>query len=218
MKHKNIVYLLEDDSDIGEVVECALSINGIESRTFTRIQQLYVALKETVPAVCILDIMLPDGSGLDALQYVKRNYPDVKCVMLTAIGQEVDKVRGLNLGADDYIVKPFGVLELVARINVQLRANPTDGNTLVMENLEIDKDTMSVTLNGQKLDLNKKEYQLLCYCADNAGKVLTREQMLEAVWGYDAGETRTVDNHVARLRKLGLHFETVFGVGYKFIV
>lgn len=214
----NTVFLLEDDQDIGEVVQCALDINSIRCRVFTEIKQLYMALKETVPEVCLLDIMLPDGSGLDALQYIKRNYSGVKCIMLTALGQEVDKVKGLNLGADDYIVKPFGVLELVARVNVQLRSQQSTGNILTVGALVIDKDTMSVQLNGNVLELNKKEYQLLCYCVENIGKVLSREQMLEAVWGYDVGETRTVDNHVARLRKLGFRFETVFGVGYKFVV
>lgn len=214
----NTVFLLEDDQDIGEVVQCALDINSFRCRVFTEIKQLYMALKETVPEVCLLDIMLPDGSGLDALQYIKRNYSSVKCIMLTALGQEVDKVKGLNLGADDYIVKPFGVLELVARVNVQLRSKQSTGNILTVGSLVIDKDTMAVQLNGNVLDLNKKEYQLLCYCVENIGKVLSREQMLEAVWGYDVGETRTVDNHIARLRKLGFRFETVFGVGYKFVV
>ena len=134
--------------------------------------------------------------------------------MLSALGSELDKVRGLNLGADDYIAKPFGVLELTARVNVALRKHraPRPRTGLIL-----DDERHAATLNGTPLELNNKEYQLLKYLAENEGRVLSRDAILNAVWGYDTGETRTLDNHIARLRKLGIpYIETVFGVGYVF--
>ena len=136
--------------------------------------------------------------------------------MLSALGKETDKVKGLNAGADDYIAKPFGVLELVARVNAALRRSRKTGS-VQKGSLILNTDTMTVTFRGKPLDLSNKEYQLLRYFMLHEGKVLSRESILSDVWGYDGGETRTLDNYVARLRKMGLNFETVFGVGYKFI-
>ena len=125
-------------------------------------------------------------------------------------------MKGLNAGADDYIAKPFGVLELIARVNAALRRIHKT-NLLRLGQLVLNTENMAVYYRGKELDLSNKEYQLLRYFMLNEGKVLPRETILSDVWGYDGGETRTLDNHVARLRKLGLNFETVFGVGYKFI-
>ena len=136
--------------------------------------------------------------------------------MLSALSKETDKVRGLNAGADDYIAKPFGVLELVARVNAALRRT-SKSSVLKVGELEMNFDNMTVVYRGKPLTLNNKEFQLLKFCAANEGKVLPRDTLLTEVWGYDDGETRTLDNHIARLRKLGLNFETVFGVGYRFI-
>ena len=160
--------------------------------------------------------MLGDGNGLDVLQSVKTRYPQVSVIMLSALGKETDKVKGLNAGADDYISKPFGVLELVARVRAALRRSHKSGS-LQKGSLVINMETMTVTFRGKELDLSNKEYQLLRYFMLNEGKVLPRENILSDVWGYDGGETRTLDNYVAKLRKMGLNFETVFGVGYKFI-
>ena len=143
-------------------------------------------------------------------------YPALCVIMLSALGKETDKVRGLNAGADDYIAKPFGVLELVARVNAALRRSRKSGS-VQKGSLILNTDTMTVTFRGKPLDLSNKEYQLLRYFMLHEGKVLARENILAEVWGYDGGETRTLDNYVARLRKMGLNFETVFGVGYKFI-
>ena len=211
------VYLLEDDKNIGELVKCALEMSGIEVECFDTCAAFNEAVDRQPPAAALLDIMLPDGSGLDVLERVKQKYPSLGVIMLSALGQETDKVRGLNLGADDYIAKPFGVLELTARVNALLRR--AAGNaSLVRGNLSLDEETMTATLRGVKLELNNKEFNLLKYLMQKEGKALTRENILNAVWGYDEGETRTVDNHVARLRKLGIDYiETVFGVGYKFV-
>ena len=175
------------------------------------------ALEKSAPSLALLDIMLPDGNGLEVLAKIKQKYPQVSCIMLSALGQETDKVRGLNLGADDYIAKPFGILELTARVNAALRRHGESAG-IVRGDLALDEETMTATLRGVKLELNNKEFNLLKYLMQKEGKALSRENILNAVWGYDEGETRTVDNHVARLRKLGIDYiETVFGVGYKFV-
>ena len=210
------VYVLEDDADIAEVVRCALELSEIEVSCFTTIAQYKEALSRELPSVSLLDIMLPDGNGLDVLAEVKQRYSDMGVIMLSALGRETDKVRGLNFGADDYISKPFGILELAARVNALLRRADRSA-PLVCKNIALDESTFTATLNGERLDLNNKEFKLLKYLMSNVGRVLSRESILNAVWGYDGGETRTVDNHIARLRKLGVEgIETVFGVGYKF--
>ena len=211
------VFLLEDDKNIGELVTCALEMSNIETECYPTIAEFWDAVEKDPPAAALLDIMLPDGNGLDVLARLKQKYPTMGVILLSALGQETDKVRGLNLGADDYVAKPFGVLELAARVNALLRRSRQNAS-LVRGNLALDEDTMTATLRGVRLELNNKEFNLLKYLMQKEGKALTRENILNAVWGYDEGETRTVDNHVARLRKLGIDYiETVFGVGYKFV-
>lgn len=211
------VYLLEDDTSICELVQCALEMSGIELSAYNTVYEFWAALEKSAPSLALLDIMLPDGNGLEVLAKIKQKYPQVSCIMLSALGQETDKVRGLNLGADDYIAKPFGILELTARVNAALRRHG-ESACIVRGDLALDEETMTATLRGVKLELNNKEFNLLKYLMQKEGKALSRENILNAVWGYDEGETRTVDNHVARLRKLGIDYiETVFGVGYKFV-
>ena len=211
------VYLLEDDTSICELVQCALEMSGIELSAYNSVYEFWAALEKSAPSLALLDIMLPDGNGLEVLAKIKQKYPQVSCIMLSALGQETDKVRGLNLGADDYIAKPFGILELTARVNAALRRHGESAG-IVRGDLALDEETMTATLRGVKLELNNKEFNLLKYLMQKEGKALSRENILNAVWGYDEGETRTVDNHVARLRKLGIDYiETVFGVGYKFV-
>lgn len=212
---KGTVFLLEDDKSICELVRCALEMADIDTVCFNTVADFNAALNQHLPAVALLDIMLPDGSGLDVLKKLKQSYPQVACIMLSALGQESDKVKGLNLGADDYISKPFGVLELTARVNVALRKQAVS-DVLVCGNISLDEKSMSVSIDGRTVELNNKEFHLLRFLMRNEGRALSRDAILDAVWGYDEGETRTVDNHIARLRKLGVHnIETVFGVGYK---
>ena len=212
---KGTVFLLEDDKSICELVRCALEMADIDTVCFNTVADFNAALNQHLPAVALLDIMLPDGSGLDVLKKLKQSYPQVACIMLSALGQESDKVKGLNLGADDYISKPFGVLELTARVNVALRKQAVS-DVLVCGNISLDEKSMSVSIDGRTVELNNKEFHLLRFLMRNEGRPLSRDAILDAVWGYDEGETRTVDNHIARLRKLGVHnIETVFGVGYK---
>ena len=214
---KGTVFLLEDDKSICELVRCALEMADIDTVCFNTVADFNAALNQHLPAVALLDIMLPDGSGLDVLKKLKQSYPQVACIMLSALGQESDKVKGLNLGADDYISKPFGVLELTARVNVALRKQAVS-DVLVCGNISLDEKSMSVSIDGRTVELNNKEFHLLRFLMRNEGRALSRDAILDAVEvvGYDEGETRTVDNHIARLRKLGVHnIETVFGVGYK---
>ena len=209
-----IVYLLEDDKDIKELVSCALGMGGISVAAYETVAAFREAVAKARPQVALLDVMLPDGNGLEVLEWLKETYPAVACIVLSALGSELDKVKGLNLGADDYIAKPFGGLELTARVNVAFRKHraPRPRTGLIL-----DDERHAATLNGTPLELNNKEYQLLKYLAENEGRVLSRDAILNAVWGYDTGETRTLDNHIARLRKLGIpYIETVFGVGYVF--
>ncbi len=212
---ENSVYLLEDDESICELVKCTLATCGIGCFAFGTVKDFFAALEKKQPDLCLLDVMLPDGNGFDVLKRVKEEYT-APCIMLSALGKETDKVRGLNLGADDYISKPFGVLEFTARVKAALRRNH-DSAVLRVGSLEMDSGRMTAVYRGKELVLSSTEFRLLRYFARNEGKVLAREAILNDVWGYGFGETRTLDNHVARLRKAGLDFETVFGVGYKFL-
>ena len=212
MKEK--VFILEDDLSICGLIKVALEMNGLEFKAFSTLKSFTAALSEEAPDVALLDIMLPDGSGLDALKFIRGKFPSVSCIMLSALSKEEDKVNGLNMGADDYIAKPFSVLELTARVNARLRGKRQQ-SVISAGNVTLNTETFVCEINGEAVALNRKEFELLKYFMENHGRVLSREKLLTDVWGYDAGETRTLDNHVARLRKLGVKIETVFGVGYK---
>lgn len=211
---KGKVFILEDDLSICGLIKVALEMNDMEFKSFSTIKSFIDALANEQPDVALLDIMLPDGSGLDALKFIKGKYPEISCIMLSALSKEEDKVNGLNMGADDYIAKPFSVLELTARVNARLRSKQKH-SVLSADGISLDTESFTCTVDGNAVVLNRKEYELLKYFMENHGKVLSREKLLNEVWGYDAGETRTLDNHVARLRKLGVKIETVFGVGYR---
>ena len=211
---KGKVFILEDDTSICGLIKVALEMNGLEFKAFSTLKSFLDALNNEQPDVALLDIMLPDGSGLDALKYIKEKYPSVSCIMLSALSKEEDKVNGLNMGADDYIAKPFSVLELTARVNARLRGKQRQ-SVLSVDCVTLNLETFVCEIDGKEVSLNHKEFELLKYFMENHGRVLSREKLLCEVWGYDVGETRTLDNHVARLRKLGVKIETVFGVGYK---
>ena len=184
------VFILEDDASICALVKVALEMNGLECKAFSTLQSFAAALVEEKPDVALLDIMLPDGSGLDALRHIKSKYPAVSCIMLSALSKEEDKVNGLNMGADDYIAKPFSVLELTARVNARLRGKQRQ-TILTAGEITLNTDTFACEISGTPLSLNRKEFELLKYLMLNAGKVLPRERLLTEVWGYDTGETHT---------------------------
>ena len=210
------VYLLEDDDDICDLVQCTLQMGGIECRTFGTVKAFEDAVADTLPSIAVLVIMLPDGNGLEMLARLKKRHPEVYCIMLSALGKESDKVTGLNLGADDYIAKPFGILEFSAKIAAVFRRLKKKPAVLTVGDIVMDCEKMTVTISGKDVTLSGKEFKLLQYSLENPDKVLTRDELLSNVWGYEGGETRTIDNYVSHLRKLGFNYETVFGVGYKF--
>ena len=213
---EKLVYLLEDDDGIADLVKCTLQLGDVECRTFGTVKAFEDASAERLPSIAVLDIMLPDGNGLDVLTRMKRRHPEVYCIMLSALGKESDKVTGLNLGADDYIAKPFGILEFAAKIAAVFRRIKKSPTTLSAGEVVMDLEKMTVTLKGEEVALSGKEFKLLRYSLENPDKVLTRDELLSNVWGYEGGETRTIDNYVSHLRKLGFNYETVFGVGYKY--
>ncbi len=188
------------------------------------------ALELLTPDVdlCVLDIMMPKMSGIDVCRQIRQT-SSVPIIMLTAKGEEIDRIVGLELGADDYIVKPFSSREVVARIRAVLRRaaqeKPAGGDVVRFNGLEIDLKSYSVHVNGKPVVCTPKEIEILHLLASNPGQVFTREQLLNQVWGYDfAGETRTVDTHIKRIRAkieqrdLGWRIRTIYGVGYKFEV
>lgn len=217
-----MIYIVEDELNIQELVVYSLKQTGFEAQGFNNGNDFFASLEKNKCELVLLDIMLPQESGLDILKKLKANnqYKHIPVIMLTAKASEYDKVLGLDLGADDYIAKPFGIMELIARIKAVLRRNKNITNVLQYQDLLIDDNSHSVFYKKNKVILTLKEYELLKKLMENQGVVLTREQLLEDIWGYDYyGETRTVDVHIRTLRaKLNMdcdYIETIRGVGYK---
>ncbi len=218
-----MIYLLEDDESIRKFVVYALGQTGLEAVGFEKPSDLYLALEKSVPQLILLDVMLPEEDGISVLKKLRRDIKAEKIpiIMLTAKSSEYDKVTGLDSGADDYITKPFGTMELISRIKAVLRR--TSGNKsaeLRIGDIVMDTEKHTVTADGQNVALTLKEYSILMLLAENKGKVFTRDSLLSKIWGYDYdGENRTVDVHIKSLRtklgKSGDKIETVRGVGYK---
>ena len=214
----SLVYILEDDESIAELVKSALELSNINVKKFFSSKDFFAGLESEMPDMTILDIMLPDNNGLEVLSQLKMKYPSLPVIFLSAMNSELDKVKGLELGAEDYITKPFGIMELVARVKTVLRRSVPANNVMVEDDMWINTEKMTVIKDGEKIILTPKEFQLLIVLIENKGKVLKREDLLNKVWGYDyAGETRTVDNHIKQLRNKtqSEKIDTVFGVGYR---
>ena len=215
---KGTVYILEDDLSICGLIKVALEMNGLDFKGFATVKSFLDGVAESVPDVCLIDIMLPDGSGLDALRAVKAKHPKVSVIMLSALGKEEDKVNALNLGADDYIEKPFGIMELVARVNARLRRTSPKNEGASYKDIVVDDTAHTITVAGIELTLTLKQYELLRVFVKNAGKAFTRDELLDEVWGENYGETRTLDIFVSDLRKKlsgsAAEIVTVRGVGY----
>ena len=219
-----MIYLLEDDTNIRNFVVYALNNSGLEAEGFELPSQFWAAVEKRKPSMAILDIMLPEEDGLSVLRKLRGNSEtkDLPIIMLTAKSTEYDKVIGLDGGADDYVTKPFGTMELVARVKALLRrAEPvTDGKEYNIGPLFLNPDKHIIQVDGRDVALTLKEFQLLCYLIRNKGNVMTRDQILQEIWGYEFdGENRTVDVHIRTLRsklgKAGDLVETVRGIGYR---
>lgn len=219
-----MIFCVEDDSSIRDLMLYTLSAAGFEAEGFSDSRDLFDALSKKLPELIMLDIMLPGEDGIQILKKLRANSAtaDIPVIMASAKGTEYDKVIGLDLGADDYLAKPFGMMEMVSRVKAVLRrfaAKKTDKILRVGE-LTVNTGGHTVEASGERISLTHKEYELLLKLIENTGRVLTREQLLQSVWGTDfAGETRTVDVHVGTLRmKLGVfgdYIKTVRGVGYR---
>ena len=220
-----MIYLVEDDSDIRKLVEYALASSGFEIQSFPTPSAFYSALEKTAPSLLLLDIMLPEEDGLSILKKLRaqKKYERLPIIMLTAKSSEYDKIIGLDLGADDYIAKPFGMMELIARIKALLRraeAPTAEPEEFICGSLSLSSQKHVVKVNGVKIDLSFKEFELLKVLFENKGLVLSRNVLLNTVWGYAFdGESRTVDVHIRHLRQklgdAGSCIETIKGVGYK---
>ena len=222
-----MIYIVEDDENIRQLEQYALKNAGFETSGFETGAQLFSALAAARPRLLLLDVMLPGEDGITILRRL-RAAPDtakIPVILLTAKNTEYDKVVGLDTGADDYIPKPFGMMELIARIRAVLRRtedmqDKDEPRPLVAGGICVDERAHTVFVNGQEVQLTLKEYQLLCLLMKKRGAVLTRDVLLENIWGYNnESETRTVDVHIRTLRqKLGADgalIETVRGVGYR---
>ena len=219
-----MIYCLEDDDSIRELMLYTLAASGFEVRGFPDSEPFWAAVGEQVPELILLDIMLPGEDGISVLKAL-RSRPataELPVIMATAKGTEYDKVIGLDLGADDYLVKPFGMMEMVSRVRAVLRrsARRAPEQVLRLGGVELDKGACLVRTEGRRIELTRKEYQLLLLFLENPGRVFTRDQLLELVWGLGyTGETRTVDVHIGTLRtKLGQWgrlIATVRGMGYR---
>ena len=220
-----MIYCVEDDSSIRELVLYALQNSGFEAKGFADASELYPELLHNPPELVLLDIMLPGEDGIAILKKMKQNAQTrkVPVIMLTAKGSEYDRVLGLDLGADDYITKPFGVIEMISRVKAVLRRCAPEGavsRTLTLGEITLDPERHRVGAAGREVALTFKEFSLLQFLMENSGRVLPRDRILETVWGYDfEGETRTVDMHIKTLRQklgeAGALIETVRGVGYR---
>ena len=223
----SLIYCIEDDDGIRELVSCALKSGGYKVKAFPKAKPFYDEVKASAPDLVLLDIMLPDEDGLSILGKLKSDpkLKDIPVIMLTAKTSEIEKVRGLESGADDYITKPFGVMELLSRIKAVLRRTAKQSGeyeVFEIDGCSLDASRRIVTYNGKEVTLTYKEFELLMYLMRHQSIAVTRDKLMEMVWGYEfAGETRTVDMHIKTLRQkleaAGCKdiIKTVRGVGYK---
>ena len=219
-----MIWCVEDDSSIRDIEVYALTSTGFEARGFEDGDSFWNALQSEKPELVVLDVMLPGRDGVTLLKMMKQTekFQDIPVIMATAKGTEYDKIQSLDLGADDYLVKPFGVMEMVSRVKAVLRRckRSVASGLLKLDGLVLNPDEHTVTIDGQRVILTYKEYELLHLFLSQPGIAFTREQLLSSVWNTEyAGETRTVDMHIRTLRqKLGSYgntIETVRNVGYR---
>ncbi|MCJ7836260.1 response regulator transcription factor [Cuneatibacter sp. NSJ-177] len=219
-----MIYCVEDDDSIRELEVYTLRATGFEAEGFADGAGFFEALEKELPELVLLDIMLPDEDGLSILHRLRsrRSTEQIPIILATAKGSEYDKVKGLDGGADDYLAKPFGMMELVSRVKAVLRRAVRQPKLSVLSagSIQLDSDARRVFVGEEEITLTLKEFDLLQYLLENSGRVLTRDQLLIHIWGYDFdGETRTVDVHIRTLRnklgEAGQAIETVRGMGYR---
>ena len=220
-----LIYIVEDDTDIRELETYALKNSGYEVQSFAESKSFFRACTTQIPQLVILDVMLPDFDGLSVLEKLRQDAvtKTVPVILVTAKGSEMDKVKGLDMGADDYLAKPFGIMELISRVKALLRRTD-EGQTekvLSIGAVCLDEEKHKVTVRGENCELTYKEYELLKLLMMNAGIVTSREDILEKVWGTNfEGESRTLDMHIKTLRQKlgesGSMIKTVRNVGYIF--
>lgn len=217
-----MIYLLEDDESIRKFVTYALKQSGIEAEGFALPSEFHKAIEQSLPELVLLDIMLPEEDGLSVLHKLRSNPKtcDIPVIMLTAKSSEYDKVLGLDSGADDYIAKPFGTMELLSRIKALLRRTHKSSEEYTLGSLYMNINKHIVSVDGEEISLTLKEFEILSLMLKNRGTVFSRDVLLEKIWGYNYdGENRTVDVHIKTLRtklgKSGDIIETVRGFGYK---
>ncbi len=219
----SLIYIVEDDTNIREIESFALKNSGYITVEIEKGKELYKKLQERIPSLIVLDIMLPDEDGLEIIRKL-RQMPETKSIpvlMVTAKTTELDKVKGLDMGADDYLTKPFGIMEFVSRVKALLRRSEQTGNeeNLSFQEIYLDVLRHQVYVEEVVCDLTYKEYKLLKLFMQNVGRVLTREMLMEKVWGIDfEGESRTLDMHIKTLRQklkdAGGYIHTIRNVGY----
>ncbi len=224
----NKVLIVDDDENIVELIKLYFEKDGFDTATANDGKKAVELFKSEAPSIVILDVMMPEMDGWQVCREIRR-VSNIPIIMLTAKGETFDKVLGLELGADDYMVKPFEPKELIARVKAVLRRSETKENTaekeVVFPNLTINLSNYELKISGNIVEIPPKELELLYFLASNPNRVFTREQLLEEVWGFDYfGDSRTVDVHIKRLREKlenvesSWQLKTVWGVGYKFEV
>ena len=218
-----MIWCVEDDSSIRDIEVYALTSTGFEARGFEDGDSFWNALQSEKPELVVLDVMLPGKDGVTLLKMMKQTeeFRDIPVIMATAKGSEYDKIQSLDLGADDYLVKPFGIMEMVSRVKAVLRrCKPkSPSNLLKLDGLVLNPEEHTVTIDGERIILTYKEYELLQFFMGNPGQVFDRETLYDRVWGLEAmGDSATVAVHINRLReKLGEgYIQTVRGAGYRF--
>ena len=219
-----LIYFLEDDQSIGYIIEKTIEHAGLKGVGFQRIEDFMRAFKKQTPDMVLLDIMLPDGSGLDVLKTIRSTHKDVPIMMISALQSEMDKVIALDLGADDYMTKPFGVLEMTSRIQARLRSKDVISQQIQIGNVIIDDDKHQCLINKEEVYLTNKEYSILKLLMKNKGKAMQKELIFQNVWETNyMGETRTLDMHIKSLRQklltygADIEIQTIRSVGYQII-
>ena len=219
-----MVWCVDDDSTIREIEVYTLEQTGFAARGFADGVSMLEALKDEIPELIILDIMMPELDGIEVLKRLRSepSYKDIPVIMATAKGTEMDKIGGLNMGADDYLVKPFGVMEMVARVKAVLRRSvkTVESDGITVGSITLKEKEHKVISDGEKVELTHKEFEILKLFMQNPNMVFSRDKLMSEIWGVDyIGETRTVDMHIKTLRhKLGSaggQIKTVIGVGYR---